>query len=493
MSSALVIAYVRLGDLAQMSPGLQLLRQQGVVVTLYVASDYVEFCRAYIPCDFVTENWLEIENKKFDLVINLSFHGRFIHLAESIKAGIKIHLGANQIKDARSKWYSLLCAVVPFRITSVFHITELFTGVLTGGLSVSKVTIARKISKKGNPILVGITLGASDSIRAWTTNGWVETIHGIHNLFDADIVLLGSNEENVSAQKIISSCRAPLWLTSKVGKTSLVELAQIISNCDLVVGGDTGPPHLACAMEIPTVMLMVGPAYAYTTGPWREGDCALLPVEVTCYPCKYGKSCGTQECKQKITPSRVTIACETRLNFTDRESCLIGDSHRLICRMQPSGLVYRNSLFLGGKEWSREIFKNAWAICNKSLPGEMPPLIDSGELDNEIIKVCLLLGMLAETIEIIDGTLHTGINIDNYNRISDLVDRICITLKETSFGEIFSAFISTRLRCSRDKSFVEVLGLSRQVFCFLGSILNTWKGLALKEIRIESNNIYSGF
>ena len=59
-----------------------------------------------------------------------------------------------------------------------------------------------------------------------------------------------------------------------VGRTNLKQLAHIFTRAALVLGGDTGPVHLAAGLRVPTVMLM-GPTDANRNGPYRQQENAI--------------------------------------------------------------------------------------------------------------------------------------------------------------------------------------------------------------------------
>ena len=59
-----------------------------------------------------------------------------------------------------------------------------------------------------------------------------------------------------------------------VGRTSLKELAYIFTRAALVIGGDTGPVHLAAGLGTKTVMLM-GPTDANRNGPYGQQENAI--------------------------------------------------------------------------------------------------------------------------------------------------------------------------------------------------------------------------
>lgn len=92
------------------------------------------------------------------------------------------------------------------------------------------------------------------------------------------LVLVGGKEERLPE---------PLGI-DLTGRTNLAELAAVIARAELAIGNDTGPMHLAAALDVPSVVLFSGasdPALTaprYSDGGWpvilRAGSLADLPV-----------------------------------------------------------------------------------------------------------------------------------------------------------------------------------------------------------------------
>ena len=92
-----------------------------------------------------------------------------------------------------------------------------------------------------------------------------------------------------------------------VGRTSLKELAHIFTRAALVLGGDTGPVHLAAGFGAKTIMLM-GPTDANRNGPYGQQQNAV-EIPRTCKACwkracPKGLDClailSVEEVKEKI-------------------------------------------------------------------------------------------------------------------------------------------------------------------------------------------------
>lgn len=88
------------------------------------------------------------------------------------------------------------------------------------------------------------------------------------------VVLVGKIEDRGQS----SSGTGPLEAIDLINKTSLVELAQILKQCRLLVTCDSGPMHLAVAVGTPVVALFRNDLPGKTArrwGPWGEGHTVI--------------------------------------------------------------------------------------------------------------------------------------------------------------------------------------------------------------------------
>jgi ADP-heptose:LPS heptosyltransferase len=104
------------------------------------------------------------------------------------------------------------------------------------------------------------------------------------------IVIIGSRKEQAAIEEIAARMQTPPLLA--VGTLSFREMAALIARAALVVSGDTGPMHVAAALQVPQIALF-GPTSAKWYGP-RGGRALTLAHDVPCGPCdqKYCPNTG---------------------------------------------------------------------------------------------------------------------------------------------------------------------------------------------------------
>jgi heptosyltransferase-1 len=88
-----------------------------------------------------------------------------------------------------------------------------------------------------------------------------------------------------------------------VSRTPIMVLAALYQQVDLVIGGDTGPLHLAAAVGTPTCSLYRS-SDGLRSGPRGERH-AIVQVPMVCSPC-FKTSCSDDAlCRATLTPDLV--------------------------------------------------------------------------------------------------------------------------------------------------------------------------------------------
>jgi ADP-heptose:LPS heptosyltransferase len=122
------------------------------------------------------------------------------------------------------------------------------------------------------------------------------------------VVLWAGQEEKAWAEEIVHKADSEAELAPP---TNLRELASIVRRARLFVGSDTGPLHLAAAVDTPCVGLF-GPMPADRCGPYGPGHIALQKAPP--HGSHGMRRTASNETMCVITVEDVTAACDTLLN-----------------------------------------------------------------------------------------------------------------------------------------------------------------------------------
>ncbi len=124
------------------------------------------------------------------------------------------------------------------------------------------------------------------------------------------VTILGSQEDLLAAQQIYRVAGDAAWYLT--GRLTLRQLVAFIAYCDVLVTGDTGPMHIATAVDTPVVALF-GRAEPRRTGPYRGTNIIIQKRHLPCVPC-LSRRCplSVQKlCMHLITPQEVAEAVLT--------------------------------------------------------------------------------------------------------------------------------------------------------------------------------------
>lgn len=156
---------------------------------------------------------------------------------------------------------------------------------------------------------VGLFIGASEIAKRPPPPFWASLARRLSACGLKPILLGGPGEKEAGA---LIARKAGLDKANFCGKTSLAQLAHILSSLDLLITPDTGPMHLADWLGTQVLNLSMGNVNANETGPLAPGQWILRPA-MSCNGC-WSCSRGRLFCQQAFTSAAV---CNTALAILD--------------------------------------------------------------------------------------------------------------------------------------------------------------------------------
>ncbi len=173
--------------------------------------------------------------------------------------------------------------------------------------------------KDGDRSYLCVHPGAGAPVKLWRPEHFAQVGDTLAKHYGLRVIISGSTGERSLAEDIAGRMEStPIVIA---GQTSLGELAAIMAHCELVIGVDSGPLHLAVSQNVPTVHLF-GPVNHRTFGPWGDPRKHLVVLsDMDCIPCNrldYGaEEVEDHPCVRSITVAQVLSAAD---------SLLMGDS-----------------------------------------------------------------------------------------------------------------------------------------------------------------------
>lgn len=133
-------------------------------------------------------------------------------------------------------------------------------------------------------LLIAVHAPGGRQIKQWPVARFADAAAQVARDSDAAIVLTGAPDDARQVDEVESTLKAGGVPTIRVqGNVDLVLLAGVLSQCRLLLTGDTGPMHMAAAVGTPVVAVF-GPSM-----PWRYSpliaDHRIVRVDLPCSPC----------------------------------------------------------------------------------------------------------------------------------------------------------------------------------------------------------------
>jgi ADP-heptose:LPS heptosyltransferase len=144
--------------------------------------------------------------------------------------------------------------------------------------------------------------------RAWPIEYWRELIAELAQGTRQVVIIGGANEQDFFSRLD----PLPDSVLSLVGKTGFPDLIGLLAGAHAVITTDTGPSHIAGAVNTP-VYAIIGPTNFRRTGPYPtpDNEIHILSANLPCSPCYNTprlQACEKNQCMYDITPDQVLSA-----------------------------------------------------------------------------------------------------------------------------------------------------------------------------------------
>ena len=170
---------------------------------------------------------------------------------------------------------------------------------LTLHLPKEAVEIAKERLKNLPRPLIAINAGGVMSKRQGRTypvDKWVELGNKIQEKYNGTIILNGAKED----KEILSPLNNIKNSINFIGELSLVDSCAVISQCNLMISGDSGPLHIASALKVKSIGL-------YGSMPVNRTGCYSSGVNIVSE--KYCVPCNRRKCKYLKNSGKIYAPC----------------------------------------------------------------------------------------------------------------------------------------------------------------------------------------
>lgn len=131
--------------------------------------------------------------------------------------------------------------------------------------------VARKLASRGTKEFIIINPGGGWQSKCWAPENYAALIRATAPEFPGDFFVTGSPDEQPHIDRIV---RESGIARARYFPSSLMQFISLARHARLLVGGDTGPLHLAAAVRTPVVAIY-GPTDPARNGPFSPDDITL--------------------------------------------------------------------------------------------------------------------------------------------------------------------------------------------------------------------------
>jgi ADP-heptose:LPS heptosyltransferase len=355
-NNVLLVNITRLGDMLQATPTIAGMKMENpeCKVTVLVEKQFESVCHVIPNIDevvsldlaftcrsiareqdgiidafeYLTETVDKLKAVNFDYCLNMSSSAYTALLLNLI--GIKKNGGWTSDEEGyrviESEWarlfatsvfhqnrqYNSLNLVDVFRCSADIehHPQQLLINIEDGAQEYCEGLLSEAQFTNDGPI-IAVQAGASQGKRQWDPRKFIELINILVQKHNARVVLTGAKKEADIIDPIVAGCNSRNVL-SVCGRTSVPQLAAMLKLSDILITGDTGPMHMAVAVDTPVVSMFLASAYGFETGPYSKDNIVLQPV-IGCGPCNPNKPCARPDCHDTISPELMAYLTIQRL------------------------------------------------------------------------------------------------------------------------------------------------------------------------------------
>lgn len=263
-----------------------------------------------------------LKKKKYDMVVDLQGLLRSGLIAKSTPAATKI--GVADSREGSSIFYDKKVDVE----RSQHAVDKCLEAAKAAGAKVKKSKFPLHVSKEAKDSIRGLLGDTKEYIviipsARWASKRWpAERFAAMIKKLSVTCVIAGTRGDKKISRQIIDSVNKGGKkktgngenLIDLCGKTGLKELVALIAGAKAVVSNDSGPLHIAAALNRPSIAIF-GPTDPEKTGPygWQTNrKLTVLRTPVPCGPCRK-RDCDDLKCMEKISTNKVLKALKEHL------------------------------------------------------------------------------------------------------------------------------------------------------------------------------------
>lgn len=253
-----------------------------------------------------------LRRQRYDVALDLQGLIKSALWARLSGARRVIGFSAGHLRERQAAWFYSEAVTPPPGV----HVVRKNLA-MAEALGASGSSIEVKLQAECSPAIEAARAGAPYAVinpgAAWPNKRWPAAqfaavaghLQARHQL--RTLVTYGPGEQALAGAVVDASGGA----AALAPPTRIGEMVALMQGARLVVSGDTGPMHIAAAMDAPLVALF-GPTWPARNGPWNPADVVVSRAELC--QCHHKRQCQSgSPCIERISVDEVTTAVDLRL------------------------------------------------------------------------------------------------------------------------------------------------------------------------------------
>jgi ADP-heptose:LPS heptosyltransferase len=259
--------------------------------------------------------WKELYDEKFDTVL-------LFHASQRLTLPLCALIGAKKIVGTAGINKGLDCLLTHPLPNKAQHeiVRRLKIAEAIGALPATEklsLFIDETLPPRSKGTWVALHPGSKDAFKRWPKEKFIELGRRLKKELSCEILITGTKEERALMEEIASEIPgAHVDLPNR----SLREFAALLNQMDLLISNDTGPVHLASALNKPVVAIYAS-TDPFLCGPHKAEKAVVISRRPTCDPCLKRK-CHLPFCFLQIGVDEVFEAAQSALQKSDNRQKL---------------------------------------------------------------------------------------------------------------------------------------------------------------------------
>ena len=245
----------------------------------------------------------QLRRQKYDLIFDAEFFANFSTLLSRLLHPRRL-IGFSRPHSAKTR---LLDLAVPFDDDE--HAAHNFFRLVKAGagdkasesaknilpnLRLPFSHLAKRRLPRRSAVMMNINASALALERRWPRERFVHLAKWLLRRYEIEVILIGARAEKKYTQAVAQALEAPERVHNLAGTLNLIDLAELIATTALFISNDSGPLHLAAALQKPVVGFY-GPETPKRFGPLCNEQLVFY-LDLPCSPCMSVDNAKTVNC-----------------------------------------------------------------------------------------------------------------------------------------------------------------------------------------------------